>query len=331
MKNKIKEIILAGAIGDAFGFLIEFDNLDKIKYKYGADGLNIKYLGIDEWVVSDDTQMTFFCLDSITPYLNTYINDIDPINIKIYKSYLEWNKTQIFKSGEEINSNSFLANQKNMRKKQAPGLTCLQALGSKKMGTIEKPINDSKGCGTIMRTAPVSFLNSSLENIFLLGAKQGAITHGNPDGYLSAGFFSVLLKLIIEGKNLDEAFNLSMSILEKDINHTNLKKYLLRIKEYSLSDKRYERLELNNIIGNGFVAEEALGIAYYCVKKGNSFEDTLWLSANHNGDSDSTASLAAQLYVALNGLPNNFKSSFKYLDVKNEFSYLMNQVDKFLI
>jgi ADP-ribosylglycohydrolase len=41
---------------------------------------------------------------------------------------------------------------------RAPGNTCIQALRDGKMGSIEKPINDSKGCGTIMRMAPVGLL-----------------------------------------------------------------------------------------------------------------------------------------------------------------------------
>jgi ADP-ribosyl-[dinitrogen reductase] hydrolase len=41
---------------------------------------------------------------------------------------------------------------------RASGNTCISALESGAMGTIEKPINDSKGCGGVMRAAPVGML-----------------------------------------------------------------------------------------------------------------------------------------------------------------------------
>ena len=55
-------------------------------------------------------------------------------------------------------------------------------------------------------------------------------------------------------------------------------------------------------LGEGWVGEEALAIAVYAALVGSSFEEVMALAANHDGDSDSTASIAGQLVGAWFGL-----------------------------
>ena len=71
--------------------------------------------------------------------------------------------------------------------RRAPGNTCLSALnallnGESKSDYIKEPMNNSKGCGGIMRVAPLGLhYNSNLNNISkidMTGAKLSAITHG---------------------------------------------------------------------------------------------------------------------------------------------------------
>lgn len=53
----------------------------------------------------------------------------------VYRQYLAWVRTQ---------HDDF--------ERRAPGTTCLSALDSGEMGTPERRLNDSKGCGGVMRT-----------------------------------------------------------------------------------------------------------------------------------------------------------------------------------
>lgn len=41
---------------------------------------------------------------------------------------------------------------------RAPGNTCLSALRARRMGSMEEPLNDSKGCGGVMRIAPAGLV-----------------------------------------------------------------------------------------------------------------------------------------------------------------------------
>ena len=60
--------------------------------------------------------------------------------------------------GCNLATSSCLLDIKEIFAQRAPGNTCISALESGAMGTIEKHINDSKGCGGVMRAAPVGML-----------------------------------------------------------------------------------------------------------------------------------------------------------------------------
>ncbi len=55
-------------------------------------------------------------------------------------------------------------------------------------------------------------------------------------------------------------------------------------------------------LGQGWVGEQALAIAVYAASRSLSFQEVMVIAANHSGDSDSTASLAGQLFGAQHGL-----------------------------
>jgi ADP-ribosyl-[dinitrogen reductase] hydrolase len=50
--------LLGGAVGDAFGYEVEFDSLAVIRAEYGDLGIREAVLHDGRLVVSDDTQMT---------------------------------------------------------------------------------------------------------------------------------------------------------------------------------------------------------------------------------------------------------------------------------
>lgn len=324
--EKYNDIILAGAIGDAFGYLVEFDDLLSIKNKYGEEGIKLEqFENLTNWVVSDDTQMTLFCWDVVNIFINKKEVNSEEINRNIYLNYLDWQKTQFYL---ELKPKTKLGQYKELWAKRAPGMTCLQALGSNKLGTIEKPINNSKGCGGIMRTAPISFLNLPLEQIFDLGCLQAAITHGHENGYLSSGFFAGLLKELTNGKELNQAIKNNILILKRYNKHESILNYIQNIQDKIKNPSIYKEEEISDFIGEGWVGEEALGVALYTFAKGRNFKEVIELATNHQGDSDSTASLACQLYAAQNGLPQEIKNQINKLDIVKVFNYLSQNLDK---
>jgi ADP-ribosylglycohydrolase len=54
-------------------------------------------------------------------------------------------------------------------------------------------------------------------------------------------------------------------------------------------------------LGQGWVAEEALGNATYCALAGAGFRSAVLLAVNHDGDSDSTGAICGNLVGAALG------------------------------
>ena len=78
------------------------------------------------------------------------------------------------------------------------------------------------------------------------------------------------------------------------------------------------RAEIFWQLGEGWTGDEALAIGVYAAGAASSFEDAVRLAANHDGDSDSPASIAGQLYGARHGILAVPHAWVRRLDVLNE-------------
>ena len=63
------------------------------------------------------------------------------------------------------------------------------------------------------------------------------------------------------------------------------------------------------------MGEEALAVGLYTAMAASSFAECIELAANHDGDSDSTASIAGQLWGARHGLAEILDEVVNRLDV----------------
>jgi ADP-ribosylglycohydrolase len=73
------------------------------------------------------------------------------------------------------------------------------------MGTMDKPLNNSKGCGGVMRSAPAGLIAGSdekaEERAALLGAQVSVITHGHPLGYLPGAALAHIVWQLTHSEN----------------------------------------------------------------------------------------------------------------------------------
>ncbi len=190
-----------------------------------------------------------------------------------------------------------ILNYKELFSRRAPGNSCLSALESGEMGTIENPINHSKGCGGVMRVAPIGlFLHSKPEFAFEVGAEVAAITHGHPTGYLAAGAFAAIIAELINGKSIMEDAINAMKILESYLNHQETLNAMESALELSSSDEKPQ--DAISKLGEGWIDEEALAIALYCSLKEKDFKKALIMAVNHDGDSDSTGAICGNILGA---------------------------------
>lgn len=292
--DRILGCLLGGAVGDAFGYAVEFDRLGEIRLRYGPEGLTQPQLQVGEFIVSDDTQMTLFTAEAV--------NRSGPEDAFIEAcrlAYLRWYETQTRDAGD---SEDGLLAHAPLWAHRAPGYTCMTALAQGGKGTTENRINNSKGCGGVMRTAPIGLATRWDERtVFELAAAAAALTHGHPSGFYSAAAMAAIIRNLLDGADLTVAIDRA-SVLLSD--HPQAKETQdAMAKAVALARLSQDHGDVaRGALGEGWVGEEALAIAIYSCLVGSSFEDTMRIAANHDGDSDSTASIAGQLFGARWGL-----------------------------
>jgi ADP-ribosylglycohydrolase len=300
--------MLGGAVGDALGAPVEFLSRAEIIERFGPDGImDLAEAYGRVGAITDDTQMAMFTAEGMIPAVQRAmakgIWGTEPAFV--YHAYRYWLKTQ----GEPLppvpvmhglrlplggEYRSALLDLTEMHARRAPGRTCIAALKSGNYGTVKKPINQSKGCGGVMRIAP-----AGLYGRFEAGCDIAAITHGHPSGYLAAGFLTVAIGALAQGRELPTAIELARARLIDCDDHEEV---LAAVERACDEAKRGASPETVERLGRGWVAEEALAIALYCALAADDFENGVRLAVNHGGDSDSTGAITGNLLGTLHGV-----------------------------
>ncbi len=306
-EDRINGCLFGGAIGDALGAPVEFMPLWEIRSKYGRKGVSgIKDVlcdvnGKQTALITDDTQMTLFTVEGFIRAANRY-DDRGICNpmVVMQNAYVRWLKTQYvditYESEWKINS-GWLIGVKELNSRRAPGNTCLKAL---RTGI---PVKNSKGCGGVMRVAPLGFLAS---DPFSFACDAAAITHGHPSGYLSAGFLASMIADIAKGEDLLGSIEHAKNILKtKEGNKECLEAVEEAVRQATKVNIRVTAKTIEKF-GGGWVGEEALAISIYCslVAKGN-FKKGVLLAVNHSVDSDSTGAITGNILGAYLGIEND--------------------------
>lgn len=321
--------LVGGAIGDALGAPVEFDSISSIRTEYGHGGVRdyVEYSdGTGEF--TDDTQMTLFTAEGLLRTIHReVIKGIGGALLPItHHSYLRWLHTQgIPVQKENIYSGVYdiekgwLLKQKILYKQRAPGNTIVSALRSGHCGKVDKPINDSKGCGTVMKIVPVGLiLHGKNREAFKAGCEISAITHGHPSGYLSAGFLASVIADIANGLSLLQSIRNALAILKEWKNYEETFRAVEKAINlfHQTKDRRMDvTAEAVEQLGGGWVAEEALSISVYAsLIHENDFESGVILAINHSGDSDSTGSITGNILGLINGydrIPRRWKEKLR--------------------
>ncbi len=314
LQSRFRGCLLGGAVGDALGAPVEFLHLDEIVRAYGEPGIRDYAPAYGKLgAITDDTQMTLFTAEAmLSAHLAAVLQSQETDFFRAAAaSYARWLMTQqnsrLGSSGTQ--KTSWLLQQKKLFSRRAPGTTCLSALQTSR-GRVTRAMNDSKGCGGVMRMAPVGlyFAHSLsrerhpdrlLSSIFATGNDLAAITHGHPSGCLSAGAIAAVVGLVLVGNSVTDAIHAAKAELRQ---HPYHKETLAAIeKAQSLAKSRPRERSALRELGKGFVAEEALAMGIYCALGAKDFEDGIILAVNHSGDSDSTGSITGNLLGAAAG------------------------------
>lgn len=326
VKDCIRGSLMAGAAGDALGYTVEFMHLNQIRSRYGVKGITQFELASNgKALISDDTQMTLFTANGLLMGITRCCMRGIGSDLAYYTdgAYIDWYYTQTGKlrpyTTLEDYHYTWLRDLPELAHRRAPGNTCMASCDQ--LLHHDRPQNASKGCGGIMRVAPMGLMAAAYETHVHRAlyepaklAKQGAIiakmTHLHPLGYLPAALMTLLVARLVpltpkEAKEqiisiIHEALEVMMQMDEPKKDKEYLRLITLNAIRLAQSDMSDD--EAISILGEGWTGEEAWAVSVYCaIRHIDCMRDAIIAAVNHDGDSDSTGSITGNIMGAIYG------------------------------
>lgn len=314
--DRSRGALFGGAAGDALGYPVEFTgSFDDIRARYGEKGItgyDLDYRwsepSYDKAQFSDDTQMTLYTAEGMLEAEKSG----RPMLPAICNAYLAWYGHQTgLKARYDYESQLARIAEINLRR--APGNTCLSALQSISRG--REPRNASKGCGGVMRVAPVGIYGAAHgwtpEQTARIAGGAAEITHLHPLSTYPSAMLAVMVQSCIPAEHVDaDTFRAivddSLEVVERvygtDAPAMDDFRDLIRKAVRSATSQLHDSEVIENILGGGWVGDEALAISIFCVLRHiGDFDGCLVSAVNHGGDSDSTGAVAGNIIGAIMG------------------------------
>lgn len=334
LQNKIRGSITGGAIGDALGYPIEFVySFNDICARYGKEGItdfDMSYPWLEseekKALFSDDTQMTLYTVEGL---LEAERNG-KPIVPTVCNAYLAWYAHQAGRK-VKISYQSKLSEIEELNQNRAPGNTCLSALAAIHAG--KEPQNASKGCGGIMRVAPVGLYGAAHDwspaDTARLAGELAELTHLHPLSTYSSATLAVIVQLCASSEDtvdkemfkgiVDKSLKIVSDVYGADAAAMDEFRKIVGNAMSLEDDPQSDWQIIEDRIGEGWVAEETLAIALFSTLRHiDDFTGCLISAVNHGGDSDSTGAVAGNIIGAILGddaIPGKFKKEIQLRDL----------------
>ena len=318
LKDKIRGCLIGGAVGDALGYEVEFMKWHEIEKQYGKMGIRRynnhgakRFCGLAR--ISDDTQMTLFTAGGLLNGLTDCVFE-GKSHSDAYKyvkdAYIEWVDGQTGCNNEQ--HNNWFALKDFMNDQRAPGDTCVSVLSRMKYGESSRKY--SKGCGGVMRTAPVALYFAGLHDkgydktdIMDEAAIAGHLawlTHRHPLGWFPSCALHFILAMLLEGSDLLDAIKSTISFMQDFVDqggrarevgsviHNDEEVHdegwkLIRLLELALKLglENTPKKEAYKQLGEGWLGDEALAIAVYAAVR---FSDNKHIKTKYESIGSST-------------------------------------------
>jgi ADP-ribosylglycohydrolase len=327
--SKAKGVLFGLAFGDALGAPTEFLPYEEIIARYGPRGprdLPARAL------VTDDTQLSLAVADALISAMEEPPLTPQRLEPRIRGRFLNW-----WQSPEND---------------RAPGRTCMQACASMAGGAPwwQATVVDSKGCGANMRVAPVGLVPEVSDDERAGAAQlQAAMTHGHPTGLAASELTAFCVYWLSRGLPIadlpaalrercdsqrtvyrgdwlgDELWRRPGTGLAQDFIARGWDECRQALDGIEAAVRKVDPdVDPCTVAGAGWVAEEALAVAVYCLLLfPDSPVDAVARAAASSGDSDSIASLAGAFAGAAFGAaawPAQWYDRIEYRDELDRLS-----------
>ncbi|MFC7342176.1 ADP-ribosylglycohydrolase family protein [Saccharopolyspora griseoalba] len=314
-RDRFRGAVLGGAIGEALGAQVAADSWAEIQDRHGPGGLT-DYIpaGFPSGRLGSEAQLLLFCVEgTLRANIARRTTGLDDPIRHLQHAFQRWLHTQHLSwpraAGEFLREtpepDGWLVGQRALFQTRNPGRTMMRTLiafakGQRPMGTPAAPASDSADSGALLRAAPAALWSDDPAEVFDLGTRAAALTHGDPTALLAAGTLGYLVSRLMLGEDPPEAV---AGALEQIAPHRGQQELSRRLgAALRSSADRLDPESLVRELGTGASAAEALAIGTCAVLATDAdFDAALPLAANHSGNSAATAAVAGVLSGAARG------------------------------
>ena len=325
-RDRIRGAMIGCAAGDALGYPVKVLSEAAIVERYGLRGITA--YDLDENGTAHFTADTQLMLLSANGILFAHTRGaLRGIMAPVYQYfdafYMDWYRLQTEKQPRRARCgwiNAYPA----LSAKRAPSPTSMRVFSSDKFGSMDDPVNDSKGSGCLLRAVPIGLSYSDDPAYILdLAANTAALTHGNEVAWVASGVLALIISLIIHQElSIAEAVNETLKALDKSFPDSRKAVHELLSSIWSarpLATSASSDLDAIHALGEGWVSNEALAIGILCaLRYENDIAGAMTFAANHGGNSSTTAAIAGMLVgarIGFNAIPDRFVDRLELVDV----------------
>ena len=325
-RDRIRGAMIGCAAGDALGYPVKALSEAAIVERYGLRGITDYDLDENGTArITADTQLMLLSANGIL-FAHTR-GALRGIMAPVYQYfdafYMNWYRLQTTERASRSRVgwiNAYPA----LSAKRAPSPTSMGVFSSDKFGSMDEPVNDSKGSGCLLRAFPIglSYFRDPA-HVLDLAANTAALTHGHKLAWISSGAFALLVSHIVhEELSIAEAVKKTLKALDNSFRDslTVVHELMRSIRSaVSLASSASSDLGAIHSLGEGWVAEEALAIGLLsALRHENDIAGAMTFAANHGGNSNATAAIAGTLVgarIGFNAIPDRFVDRLELVDV----------------
>lgn len=316
--------LLGLAVGDAMGFPVDKKTWEEICDEYGPNGLLGYDLRNGSAEVSSHTQIAAYVGNALLVALTrgrpgAYVQYIT-------MALKEWAKRQHFPRDPD-KSPFWVSQLPELRKRACMDARMLDALRAETLGETEHAINNAVSPGSLPAAVAISlFYNPKRmepSEVGTLAADTLALTHGNPETFLSGVVLAYALAGIIQQPEytLEDQFRHACSAMQAQFGFRFpqgdlVEQRIMRAIDMANSDQ-FTPLACMERLDCCTAPSCVAGAFYACLKNPDDFDAAMILAVNHSGSSAAVGALVGAILGAKMGreaLPDFYLESLEAVE-----------------
>lgn len=317
MENRLgafKGCLLGLAAGDALGYTVSNQSMEQIRETYGPNGL----LGYDlvngyAYVTSYTQVAAYACNGLLMGVTRGQMRGVMAPYVRyVALAEQEWAKFQHYIRTPGGNGHCWISGRRELRFRRCMDTLMLDVLNRNAFGTMEHQRNRFQNPGALTAAVPVGLFfdpgRMDRGEVVRLGAEVIALTHGNPQAFLSGAALAYIISRITwDGdRNLGQITADTVEMLKQTFARDYSKAvaeicgHLNKALELAKKPEIPEPEALDEIFCD--TASRVLaGAVYAAMLHPKSVDEALIAAVNHSGDSAAVGAVAGALVGALVG------------------------------